>query len=62
MVNDAYVVFNGKVAYQIDRNYSLNLAINNLFNEKYYATVGTPNIYNFYGEPRSFMLTLRGSY
>lgn len=62
VVNDAYVVFNGKIAYQIDRNYSLNLAINNLFNEKYYATVGTPNIYNFYGEPRSFMLTLRGSY
>jgi len=62
VVNDAYVVFNGKIAYQIDRNYSLNLAINNLFNEKYYATVGTPNIYNFYGEPRSYMLTLRASY
>lgn len=62
VVNDGYVVFNGKLAYQIDRNYSLNLAINNLFNEKYYASVGTPNNYNFYGEPRSYMLTLRASY
>ena len=62
IVNDAYTVVNGRIAYQIDKNYSLSLNVNNLFDKKYYASVGQPHIYNFVGEPRSFMLTLRGSY
>lgn len=62
IVNSGYAVVNGRIAYQIDKNYSLNLAINNLLDKKYYASVGTWNTYNFYGEPRSFTLTLRGSY
>lgn len=62
VVNSGYAVFNSHIAYQIDRQYSLNLAINNVFDTRYYASVGTPNNYNFFGEPRSFMLTLKGSY
>lgn len=62
VVNSGYAVFNGKIGYEIDKHYALGLAINNLFDRKYYASVGTPNIYNFYGEPRNFMLTLRGTY
>jgi outer membrane receptor for ferric coprogen and ferric-rhodotorulic acid len=62
MVNDDYTVVNGRIAYQIDKNYSLSLLVTNLFDTKYYASVGQPHIYNFVGEPRSFMLTLRGSY
>lgn len=62
VVNSGYAVFNGKIGYQIDKHYALSLAINNLFDRKYYASVGTPNTYNFYGEPRNFMLTLRGTY
>jgi len=62
VVNSGYAVLNGKIAYQIDEHYTVSLAVNNLFDRKYYASVGTPNIYNFYGEPRNFMLTLRGTY
>lgn len=62
VVNSGYAVVNGSIAYQIDRHYSLTLAVNNILDRKYYASVGTPNSYNFYGEPRSFMLTLRGAY
>lgn len=62
VVNDAYTVVNARVAYQIDKNYSLSLMINNLLDKKYYASVGQPHIYNFYGEPRNFMLTLHASY
>ncbi len=62
VVNTAYTVVNGRIGYQIDARHSVSLAVNNLFDRKYYASVGTPNNYNFYGEPRSLMLTLRGSY
>lgn len=62
VVNSGYAVVNGRISYQIDKNYSLNLAVNNLLDKKYYASVGTFNTYNFYGEPRSFVLSLRGSY
>jgi len=62
IVNSGYAVFNGRIAYEIDRHYSLSLNVNNVFDRKYYASVGTTNTYNFYGEPRSFMLTLRASY
>ncbi|PXX42192.1 TonB-dependent siderophore receptor [Aquitalea magnusonii] len=62
VVNSGYVVANARIGYQFNKNYSLALNINNLFDTRYYASVGTPNIYNFYGEPRNVMLTLRGKY
>lgn len=62
VVNTGYAIANGRIAYRIDKTYSLSLLVNNLFDRKYYASVGTPNIYNFYGEPRSFLLTLRAAY
>ncbi|WP_437881221.1 TonB-dependent siderophore receptor [Pseudomonas sp. LRF_L74] len=62
VVNSGYAVLNGRIGYRIDEHYSLSLLANNLLDRKYYASVGTPNIYNFYGEPRNFMLTLSASY
>jgi outer membrane receptor for ferric coprogen and ferric-rhodotorulic acid len=55
-------VVNALVGYQIDKNYSVSLAANNLFDRNYYATVGTFTAYNFYGEPRNLMLTFRARY
>lgn len=62
LLNSGYGVVNGRIAYQIDKTYSVSLLVNNLLDRKYYASVGTPNIYNFYGEPRHFALTLRAAY
>lgn len=62
LMSKGYAVVNSRIAYRIDKNYTLNLAINNLFDRKYYESSGTPNIYNFYGEPRTFLLTLRAAY
>lgn len=62
LVNSGYAVVNGRIGYQLDKQHSVDLHINNLLDRTYYASVGTPNIYNFYGEPRSFTLTLRGAY
>lgn len=62
LLEGGYAVVNGRIAYAIDKTYSLSLLVNNLFDRRYYETVGTPNNYNFYGEPRSFKLTLRATY
>lgn len=59
VVNSGYVVVNSRIAWQINKTYSLSLQMNNLFDKKYYASVGQPHTYNFYGEPRNFMLTLK---
>ncbi|HTY03913.1 MAG TPA: TonB-dependent siderophore receptor [Rhodocyclaceae bacterium] len=62
LMEGGYAVVNGRIAYQINKTYSVSLLLNNLLDRKYYETVGTPNIYNFYGEPRNFKLTLRATY
>jgi len=62
LLDSGYTVFSAQMAYQFGKTYSLSLKIDNILDKRYYASVGTPNIYNFYGEPRSYMLTLRASY
>lgn len=62
LLNPGYAVVNGNVAYQIDKKTTLTLQVNNLFDRKYYASVGTPSNYNFYGEPRNYNLVLRANY
>ena len=47
--------------YRINRSWSAALNINNLFDKTYYQTVGTADAFNFYGEPRNVMLTIKGS-
>jgi outer membrane receptor for ferric coprogen and ferric-rhodotorulic acid len=62
LMEGGYAVVNARIGYQINKSYSVSLLANNLFDRKYYETVGTPNIYNFYGEPRNFKLTLKATY
>lgn len=57
-----YAVFNARAAFRLDRHFTVGVLVNNVFDRKYYASVGTSTAYNFYGEPRNVMLTLRGSY
>lgn len=57
-----YTVWNGRVQYRIDPNWTVALNGNNLFDKKYYATIGAPAWGNFYGEPRNFMVTLQGTF
>lgn len=60
--NPGVAVFNALVGYQINHKLQLTLNINNLFDRKYFEGMGTSTNRWFYGEPRSFMLTLRGTY
>lgn len=56
-----YAVFNAQVGYQIEKDLSLTLSVNNIFDKHYYTRLGGLNTYNTPGEPRNFMLTLRKS-
>ncbi|GLO13321.1 ligand-gated channel [Pseudomonas putida] len=57
-----YTIWSASLDYKIDEHWSATLNGNNLFDKKYYSTVGTSQYNNFYGDPRNFMLTIRGKY
>ncbi len=57
-----YTLFSGRVQYRIDQHWSVAVNGNNLFDKKYYSTIGATGWGNYYGEPRNFMLTLNGSF
>jgi len=61
-VQGGYAVFNARVAYQIDKNWSAALNINNIFDRVYYQTVGVTSSGSLYGPPRNAMLTVRGTW
>ncbi|MFK0090539.1 TonB-dependent siderophore receptor [Pseudomonas sp. NPDC090755] len=57
-----YAVYNAFADYRLNEHWSVALNGNNLADKKYYSTIGTAEYANFYGDPRNFMLTLRGTY
>ncbi|MBO3273703.1 TonB-dependent receptor domain-containing protein [Pseudomonas schmalbachii] len=57
-----YAIWNSSIDYLIDENWSTTLNLNNLFDKRYYQTVGTSANGNFYGEPRNFVLTVRSKF
>jgi len=57
-----YPVANAQLGYALDRRLAVTLAVNNLFDRNYWARVGGLNTYNIYGDPRSVLLSVRGSY
>jgi outer membrane receptor for ferric coprogen and ferric-rhodotorulic acid len=51
------------VQYQVDKNWSVALNVNNVFDKKYYyVTDQNPYAGNYYGEPRNFLLTTRANF
>ncbi|TDF82398.1 TonB-dependent receptor [Pseudomonas sp. H9] len=61
-VQAGYTIWSSSVEYQIDQHWSAIVNANNLFDKKYYQTVGTSANGNFYGDPRNFTLTVRATY
>ncbi|WP_214509064.1 TonB-dependent siderophore receptor [Pseudomonas brassicacearum] len=57
-----YAVWNGRVGYRIDDTWSVALNGNNLFDKRYYTTIGTENFGNYYGEPRNFTMTVKARF
>lgn len=59
---EAYAVVGLMAAYQVTPHAELQLNIANLFDKRYYSTIGGTNWGNFMGAPRSANLTLRAKF
>ncbi|WP_244880984.1 TonB-dependent siderophore receptor [Pseudomonas taiwanensis] len=59
---DAYHLTNLHAIYEINKNLEVQYNLDNVFDKKYYQTLGNPNYWNFYGEPRNFNLALRAKF
>ncbi|MFK3974313.1 TonB-dependent siderophore receptor [Pseudomonas sp. NPDC087358] len=57
-----YGIWNMMLEYRLDEHWSLTYNANNVFDKTYYFTVGASDSGNYYGEPRSQMLTLQGRF
>ncbi|MDG9883788.1 TonB-dependent receptor [Pseudomonas sp. GD04058] len=57
-----YAVWNARLAYRIDKHFSVALNGNNLFDKKYYSTIGWLHAANHYGDPRNYTVTLRADF
>jgi len=59
---DAYHLTNLHAIYEINKNLEAQYNLDNVFDKKYYQTLGNPNYWNFYGEPRNFNVALRARF
>lgn len=57
-----YAVWSAQVGYDLTPDWSLALNVNNIFDKRYYSSLGTSLNSNFYGEPRSVTVSLRGRF
>lgn len=58
----AFAVAGAQLGWRFSKSLRAFVSVNNVFDKVYYQRVGSLNTYNFYGEPRSALLTLRASY
>jgi len=59
---EGYTVTSIVVGYNFNDHIKLSANVENLFDKKYYAKVGSVTANNYYGTPRSAMVTLRVKY
>ncbi len=48
--------------YEINKNWSAALNVNNLFDKTYYQMIGAPGWGSVYGKPHNTTLTVRGTF
>jgi outer membrane receptor for ferric coprogen and ferric-rhodotorulic acid len=61
-VADGYAIFSSQVAYTLAGRHKIALNIENLLDKKYYEKVSGFTRQNYYGTPRSVMLTVRSRF
>ncbi|WP_434681046.1 TonB-dependent siderophore receptor [Pseudomonas sp. R1-18] len=55
-------IWDARASWKLDEHWRVSLNAENLFDRKYYVTSITNDRSNVYGEPRSYVLTLRGDF
>lgn len=59
LTQGGYAVTDARVAYDVTENVTAALNVNNIFDRTYWERVSSPQSGNIYGQPRSFMVTLK---
>ena len=57
-----HAILDLRVGYRFTEHLQAALSVNNIFDVRYYSTVGIPESSNTYGDPRNFLLKLRASF
>lgn len=60
--NSGRAIFDARASYKLDQNWTLALDVENLLDRKYFEATGNPSRGYAYGEPRSYVVTLRGDF
>lgn len=58
----SYALVSAQIGYRYSRHVEGTLTVDNLFDRKYYEKLGGASRQNYYGQPRSVMLTVRYQY
>lgn len=58
----AFAIAGAQAGWRFTHRLRAFVSVNNIFDKVYYQRVGSINTYNFYGEPRNFLVTLRANY
>ena len=61
-IQPSYAVVNLRLGYDISDHYSLALNLENLLDKKYYSRISGTEFGNFYGTPRSVLVTARARF
>lgn len=62
VTQDPYAVFSARVGYKFTENVQAALSVDNLFDKKYYQTIGAPGWGSMYGDPRTVTLSLKAKF
>ena len=62
IVQSGYGLWNAFANYKVSDQINVSVNVNNIFDKTYYKKLGSLSSGNYYGDPRSFMLTLRAKY
>ncbi|MFC3939003.1 TonB-dependent siderophore receptor [Pseudomonas gingeri NCPPB 3146 = LMG 5327] len=62
VANPGRAIWDARTAYKLDDHWKLSFDLKNVFDKKYYEATGELRRGSYYGEPRNFMVTLRGDF
>lgn len=58
----SFVTVDLGASYKVSDNFGVSVKVNNLFDQKYYRSVGTTSQGNYYGEPRSVLVQAKATF
>jgi outer membrane receptor for ferric coprogen and ferric-rhodotorulic acid len=60
--SQGYAVWDARASWKLDEHWRVSVNAENLFDRRYYTTAVATDRSNLFGDPRSYMLTLRGDF